>query len=270
VARKGGLAWFALPRNGIRFSLNMRPWFLVLLFVAWTDSFIVNPRITLLSDKNHDELAKTIHNASSLSDTEPNNKASLYHVMTTRKAWIQTLISFSIFRLALPRLPKIPLSSTALQTVLPLAASSCCLLQVVYNLVFAGCLGINTFLGPWRPLLLGLWLVQVYRLTWKWKLVSAVVALLPEVLHLVRTRQRSVPTFTHESILSVPSMGCVACLTKMQQAVSSANIEWTTGAKEIRVHHSGDIQGIQQKLEAIGFHSTVVAPNTEEPNTDDT
>jgi hypothetical protein len=41
------------------------------------------------------------------------------------------------------------------QVLGPLMASACCALQLVMNLLNAGCAKFNTILGPWRPFFLG-------------------------------------------------------------------------------------------------------------------
>ena len=41
------------------------------------------------------------------------------------------------------------------QVLGPLMASACCVLQLVMNLLNAGCGKFNTILGPWRPFFLG-------------------------------------------------------------------------------------------------------------------
>jgi copper chaperone CopZ len=129
------------------------------------------------------------------------------------------------------------------QLGLPLLASACCLLQLVLNALSVGCAGFNKHLGPVRPyfvsLLLYLSIVEYYSGSSRRRplqlLLRWTIALLPELLFawnnnnnrmIVRKQrprnnnavddQRTTTTIR----LEVPTMGCVACINAIQNAVS--------------------------------------------------
>lgn len=104
---------------------------------------------------------------------------------------------------------------------LPLLASACCILQLALNILSIGCAGWNTWLGPIRPYFLGLLMVTSLskRHAWRW-----LVALLPEAVHVYNQRTQqpaalsvSEPTTIVE--LDIASMGCVACIQSIQNAL---------------------------------------------------
>eukprot|EP00980_Cylindrotheca_fusiformis_P011956 scaffold2830_cov131-Cylindrotheca_fusiformis.AAC.77 len=121
---------------------------------------------------------------------------------------------------------------------LSLLASSCCLLQILAN-VFAGtvgCLGLNTALGPSRPY----WLSLLFFLTFinsSTSLPQIVfrlgIAFLPEMLHTWNKRH----TFLNRRInpngsgtttvleFDVPTMGCVACINKIDSTLRNRRDE---------------------------------------------
>lgn len=138
-----------------------------------------------------------------------------------------------------------PISSVASNVVLPLLASSCCLLQLWINLLAGGCAGFNTVLGPTRPYFLSLLLYstavthQFHRA--KWYRLTALrwgIALLPEAVD-VWNRYQERKRANHEKDdlslllnapntlkatvkLEIPTMGCVACINKIDSALQSA------------------------------------------------
>lgn len=162
---------------------------------------------------------------------------------------------------------------------LPLLASSCCLLQLVLNFVVAGgCVGFNTWLGPVRPLFLGLLVAQTLRpprrvLPWA-------LALLPEGLHLWNSRLTKVKA-TNMPIgnkrarvqLDIDSMGCVACINAIQNAVADFTISATAelrplgakgGTAELEfAYNDGDYETkLKECVQAIhdaGFGDATVA-----------
>jgi hypothetical protein len=107
--------------------------------------------------------------------------------------------------------------------LLPLLASACCLLQLGLNVLAVGCAGFNTILGPLRPYFLGLLLFgSIQRRNLPSTLVRLAVALMPEGLHLLNQRSFSLTTRgTPVSIVEfeVPTMGCVACINSIQNAI---------------------------------------------------
>jgi len=140
--------------------------------------------------------------------------------------------------------------------VLPLLSSSCCAIQLVVNAVSvivmgagAGCLGFNTVLGPLRPYLMAV--MVAYHIGFPVPRLSSTVfrfavALMPEVVfgwnELLRSRWKSKndaavggdgQTANDESfkgtndaikatlIVEVPTMGCVACINKIESSLRS-------------------------------------------------
>jgi len=130
-----------------------------------------------------------------------------------------------------------PLASFVSNIVLPLLASACCMLQLWINLLAGGCAGFNTVLGPVRPYFLSLLLYFTFTTArWRqpqWYGVSAArwsVALLPEALHVFnryledrqkRTAAAKVRTMPWQATiqLDIPTMGCVACINKIDAAL---------------------------------------------------
>jgi copper chaperone CopZ len=144
-----------------------------------------------------------------------------------------------------------PLSSLISNVFLPLAASACCMIQIGINLLAGGCAGFNTILGPTRPfflsLLIYLTVVAQHRLNRKWYLTSALrwsISLLPEVVDLWNryshykpiatasattqepanrfTSTVALPSLKMTVKLDIPTMGCVACISKIDAALRQA------------------------------------------------
>ena len=162
-----------------------------------------------------------------------------YHLLWSPHAW-KKLLGTVIFMMIVPRL-KVPSSMASMlqgvsfftgggslyqNIVLPLAASSCCLLQLGLNLLSVGCAGWNSYLGPVRPYFLGILFMSNLRhrpplstLVWR-----SAVALLPEIVFVYNSWQRERTTLTtietsnlqnmDQFVLEVdiPTMGCVACI----------------------------------------------------------
>jgi len=136
--------------------------------------------------------------------------------------------------------------------VLPLLSSSCCAIQLIINALSGwGCAGFNTFLGPIRPILLPLLLISTWTLLPQrplgWTFVSLFLAFLPELVDIWNTTRSQqwqkkniveptsiVSPFPMEAKLrlDIPSMGCVACVNKIdtsiRQSKSAANIRGET------------------------------------------
>ncbi|KAL3808344.1 hypothetical protein ACHAXA_007628 [Cyclostephanos tholiformis] len=145
-------------------------------------------------------------------------------------------------------LPKVLSSSIGL----PLLSSSCCAIQLMMNALTGwGCAGFNSYLGPFRPTLLSLLLIY----TWKmlpyqssgWTIVSLSLAFLPELVDVWNAnrsrqwRQRtrvddkrdmgekstslSSSSITVEAklTLNIPTMGCVACVNKVDASIRGCN-----------------------------------------------
>jgi hypothetical protein len=145
---------------------------------------------------------------------------------------------------------------------LPLMASACCFVQLVVNLLAGGCVGFNTILGPVRPYFLSLLLFLTVTMYSSFPLRSHIirwgVALMPESVDLwnnyLRSRslttkaattiiggnvgavqelscdnkkhdnQNSMPQFPYKATirLNIPTMGCVACINKIDSALRNA------------------------------------------------
>jgi hypothetical protein len=123
--------------------------------------------------------------------------------------------------------------------LLPFFSSACCAIQLALNIIFTGmgCVGFNKVLGPARPLFLSI------LIHWTWNaatlllfsnsrsrrhnlvllltlLASWSISLLPEIIHYKNTNKKvSTPLIGNgqmvEILLTVPSMGCVACVNKV-------------------------------------------------------
>lgn len=183
-----------------------------------------------------------------------------YHLLWSPGAWRKLIVGTTTLFLAhmtsrLLSWSSIadPSSSTAMSSLvasvatnfaLPMLASACCLLQLGLNLLSVGCAGFNTVLGPVRPYFISLllYLTAVERLskhapmTTHWAFVTALrwaVALLPEALHLWNHRETFLPKQQPQSPssrklqavvqLEIPTMGCVACVSKIDKALNKVD-----------------------------------------------
>jgi hypothetical protein len=121
--------------------------------------------------------------------------------------------------------------------VLPLLSSSCCLLQLVINALVGagGCAGFNTFLGPLRPLFLSflVYLNLVARPPLGKGLLRVSLSLLPEIVDIWNQRLTNSMKQNSQAIASValiqavfeveiPTMGCVACINKIDNSLRSS------------------------------------------------
>eukprot|EP01082_Thalassiosira_pseudonana_P000855 g830.t1 g830 contig10:810676-811267(-) len=142
-----------------------------------------------------------------------------------------------------------------------------------------GCIGFNTYLGPIRPFLLPLLLTSTWKLlsqrSYGLASISLLIGFLPEVVHLwnaSQTRQRfnsgTTPNFKTRATLrlAIPSMGCVACVNKIDTSIRnckyyvSSNINqersWLTedsqkgGMAELSIwaSSSDDVQKIAEEV----------------------
>lgn len=123
--------------------------------------------------------------------------------------------------------------------VLPLLASSCCVIQLLINLVTGvGCVGFNSFLGPFRPLFVSVLVyatISTSTTIGRSKLiVSWFVTLMPELIHVLNMKRRNQHhntlkkrfveegndgMFTNDLKLQVSDMGCVACINKIENTM---------------------------------------------------
>jgi copper chaperone CopZ len=118
--------------------------------------------------------------------------------------------------------------------VLPLLSSSCCAIQLIINALSGwGCAGFNSVLGPIRPLLLPLFILSTWNLLPQrplgWTVLSSFLAFLPELVYTFNsleanqwTKQKNPSNnnaVTAKLQLAIPSMGCVACVNKIDTAI---------------------------------------------------
>jgi copper chaperone CopZ len=142
-------------------------------------------------------------------------------------------------------------SSPTYSIAMSLLSSSCCAIQLIINVLTGwGCAGFNSYLGPIRPALLPLLLISTWRQLphqsrW-WTIVSLYLAFLPELVdiytNLSRQRQKNHSRFQNitndQSIaasslssnvletklkLNIPTMGCVACVNKVNASIRGCN-----------------------------------------------
>jgi len=147
------------------------------------------------------------------------------------------------------------LSGTFPNFFLPLLSSSCCLLQLLINALVGagGCAGFNTVLGPVRPVFLSLlaYLNWTSRPSLPKAALRLSLALLPEIVDLWNRwlahswKQRfdkeivDADTFTATVEIEIPTMGCVACINKIDNSLRNsapANVieatSWLDATKE--------------------------------------
>lgn len=144
------------------------------------------------------------------------------------------------------------------QLLLPLLSSSCCAVQLLVNALSGwGCAGFNTILGPIRPILLPLFLYSTIKLQPQrplgWTFASLFLGFLPEIVDVWNTNRslrwkqkhaidndgsaESASTtsplpITAKLRLDIPTMGCVACVNKINTSIrqcgSKANVREET------------------------------------------
>ena len=175
----------------------------------------------------------------------------------------------------------VPLSFISNNLLLPLAASSCCLLQLGINLLAGGCAGFNTMLGPIRPYCLSLLLYLT--LTSHTTRISMIflrwfVALLPELLDVWniylehQQQQMKVQSLDDKMVtacetsnntllqplqatitLSIPTMGCVACINTIDSSLRQVASTTTFDKQQEQEQQQGVIQAISTTLNPFGI-----------------
>jgi len=130
--------------------------------------------------------------------------------------------------------------------ILPLLSSACCGIQLAINALVGagGCAGFNKVLGPLRPYFLAVLFVATVStfpihhsraaiVKWtQYSLIRWAVALMPEMVHFwnihvgERVRQRGIvgdgkaaATSTCTIEMTIPTMGCVACINKIDSSM---------------------------------------------------
>ena len=196
--------------------------------------------------------------ASSGSDTPRASVVRSYYVLWSPgvfKKTLYSLIALMIFRLAttpfqsqftklIDKTTPSPLSFILQLVVLPLLSSACCGIQLLINALVGagGCAGFNKYLGPLRPYFLAL-LFSVTATTFpyrqsrsmvviwaRYSLLRWFVALMPELVHLWNVYGKGMfhrhadrhgeadKLFTTIEMV-IPSMGCVACINKIDSSM---------------------------------------------------
>jgi len=169
-------------------------------------------------------------------------------------------------------------ASLGSNVLLPMLASACCLLQLGLNLLSIGCAGFNTVLGPVRPYFISLllYLTVVSRSSHhaslgSWAASTALrwsLALLPEALHFYNNnRERFLLPRRKQSVLAtprkleavvhleIPTMGCVACINKIDKALSQVGDQVISAKSTLH-----EISGGQAQVKiAADSHSEVHA-----------
>jgi copper chaperone CopZ len=173
------------------------------------------------------------------------------------------------------------IKSVAINLVIPLLASACCVLQLAMNVLSIGCAGFNKTLGPVRPYFMSILLYLTY-IGWNARPNASMtsrlatimlrwsVALLPEVLDVYNRRgalhtASSVPpnrNWIATVQLDIPTMGCVACvksvnnalrrLPGVEQAASSLNDNRNGGQAQVRIaaDSENDVNAVVATLQA--------------------
>lgn len=170
-----------------------------------------------------------------------------------------------------------------------LLGSSCCLLQLIVNVLTTlnvihgiGCTGFNKTLGPVRPHLraaTGLWMGVSWYLAFKRGLpkrsllfqtvIFLVLTFLPEILLMSGGPALAPPTDNVEVLkLKVDGMGCEACQTHVKGVldqwggVVESAVNFETGTAEVRVARQWaegkpgafDLKAVAKRLEEDGYY----------------
>lgn len=168
-------------------------------------------------------------------------------------------------------------SGTFSNLILPLLSSSCCAIQIIVNAISvlvmgagAGCIGFNTFLGPIRPYMLAV-MVAYYttQSSPSAMLVRYAIALMPEVVfawnELVRLNWKRKnksnakvegPMVKATIVVDVPTMGCVACVNKIESSLRNRApdyVETATSWLNPKEKTDGGKKGGQAKIEVKAF-----------------
>jgi len=179
-------------------------------------------------------------------------------------------------------------------------SSACCAFQLILNLFSVGCAGFNTALGPARPFFIG---TAVTGQVWMWSRIEKpqeqipqavastvlVVSMtfLPEFLYLLNSKAQSrAPPHSaekrtktsqekgsHTAVeaacrLKIEGMGCVACVNKIRQALTSqeavaeiVQISLEHGSATVRMAagKTGSAGAVADAVSECGFPSVVMS-----------
>lgn len=192
-------------------------------------------------------------------DIIPSNALS-YYLIWTPGMLQKTLVSitallvarlsfrsyFDTFGLVFEALSKKHVWSTLLDSfVLPLLSSACCGIQLVINAMVGagGCAGFNKYLGPLRPYFLAILLFATslsipFEKNLGIPVVKVLLAFLPELLYLHDTRlskqkaiQDNILPIQAVIQMLVPTMGCVACINKINASIQDKGLGFVIESK---------------------------------------
>lgn len=186
-----------------------------------------------------------------------------YYLLSSKKVWFSIAaytIGLAVAQSVLKRIGVsigLPHSTAQVLTssrviskwILPHLASACCIIQLIGNLFLGvGCFGLNTYLGPLRPIFVSMLLLSSrvslqQHLSWVTHLlIPWIIALMPEWIHLsnrfsvkrftfAKQRENEDTTggnqlLTAQLDMNIRGMGCVACIKKIDSSTrnSSANV----------------------------------------------
>jgi hypothetical protein len=129
--------------------------------------------------------------------------------------------------------------------VLPLLSSACCGIQLIINAMVGagGCAGFNKYLGPLRPyflaiLLFATFLSMPFEKNSATPVVKLLLAFMPELLYLHDTRlskqkaiQDNILPIQAVIQMLVPTMGCVACINKINSSIQDKGFGFVIKSK---------------------------------------
>jgi copper chaperone CopZ len=203
------------------------------------------------------------------------------HVEPTRALAMRALHQFQLGALTMAH-------RYAWWSAISLLSSSCCALQLLLNLFSFGCAGFNKVLGPVRPTLLSatllaqVWMWSVALSEQRWQIPSmvglsmltATLTFLPEAIdaytralqaRIARHPVTDAAGVRHEVRVSVPSIGCVACVNKISKVLSEhsraseiesvhTSVESACVVLVVRAQRLDDLlASIEAALSAAGF-----------------
>ena len=205
-----------------------------------------------------DSSGQDVYESETLTSNKSSSISSKYYLLTPtvwKTVLYYTTVLFILDKLALPRLPPssfirqvhcsslkvLPVLNSPVmkQILLPLFASSCCVIQLFINLVSGiGCMGFNTLLGPVRPFFVSILLfttissISVKKYTFL--VVSWIITLMPEIVHFINngfsfrkegqnvrkiSKSMEGSSMQIKYIFKVNNMGCVACINKIESTI---------------------------------------------------
>ena len=164
-------------------------------------------------------------------------------------------------------------------TLLSLLSSSCCVIQLALNMLSVGCAGFNSILGPARPFFLACALharvllrraavtspgvdPRVRQMNVYGGALAVAVAFAPEAVALVaklRRRRSSDVAGAASLTLTLPSMGCVACVDAVSRAVRSVagvvDADVSIGSATVSVNAANDAMAaaVSDAVRRAGF-----------------